>query len=136
MSYASPSDVAQRWGRPISVEDSDLIDVRLEDVERMILRRVPDLYSSVAAGSIDVDDLIQIESDAVLRLVRNPQGLFSETDGNYTYMYMQGVASGRLEILPEEWAVLGVYASGMSAIDPVGVRGFRSSAGTIFGQGG
>ena len=49
-----------------------------------------------------------MESDVVLRLVRNPEGYFSETDGDDTYMLRQDLASGKLELLPEDWETLGV----------------------------
>jgi hypothetical protein len=40
-------------------------------VERRILRRIPDLAYKVTAGDIDAADVIQVEADVVLRLVRN-----------------------------------------------------------------
>jgi Phage protein Gp19/Gp15/Gp42 len=43
----------------------------------------------------------------VLRLVRNPEGYLSETDGDYTYMLRQDLASGKLDLLPEDWETLG-----------------------------
>jgi len=49
-----------------------------------------------------------VESDVVLRLVRNPEGYLSETVGDYTYMLRQYLASGKLELLPEDWETLGV----------------------------
>ena len=82
MSYASASDVQARLGRELTEEETDLIDVRLDDVERMIKRRIPDLDDQITAGDLDVEDVKQVEADAVLRLVSNPEGYFSETDGN------------------------------------------------------
>ncbi len=43
----------------------------------------------------------------VLRLVRNPEGYLSDTDGDYTYMLRQDLASGKLDLLPEDWETLG-----------------------------
>lgn len=118
MAYATPADVAVRWGRELSPEESALISVRLADVERMILRRIPDLAARITAGTILEADVIQVEADAVLRVVRNPDGYVSETDGDYTYMVSQDASPGRLTILPEEWELLGVTASGMFVIAP------------------
>ncbi len=54
--------------------------------------------------------MIQVEADAVLRIARNPNGYLSETDGNYSYMFRQDLANGKLEILAAEWETLGVVA--------------------------
>lgn len=108
MAYASASDVTARWARTPTDEETALINVRLEDAERLIRRRIVDLDGKVAAGTILEDDLIQVEAEAVLRLVRNPEGFLSESDGDYTYMLRQDISTGRLEILPEEWEILGV----------------------------
>jgi hypothetical protein len=123
MAYATATDVAVRWARTPTAEESALIEVRLADVERMILRKIPTLVAKVSAGTILLADLKQVESDAVLRLVRNPDGYLSESDGNYTYMLKSELASGRLEILPEEWEILGVIRSRISFIDPFAVLG-------------
>lgn len=118
MAYATTADVTVRWARTPSDEEETLIGVRLEDVERLIRRRIPTLDTRVSSGALDVDDLIQIEAEAVLRLVRNPEGYLSESDGNYTYMLRSDLASGRLEILPEEWEVLGITRSRMAVLSP------------------
>lgn len=115
--YASATDVTNRLGKSADADLTTLINTRLADVERMIKRRIPDLAAKVTATTIDVDDVIQVEADAVLRLARNPEGYFSETDGNYTYQFIQSLASGTLEILPGEWETLRVQ-TGMIIIVP------------------
>ena len=84
----------------------------------MIIRRIPDLDDQIADGTIDVDDVIQVEADTVLRLVRNPDGYVSETDGNYTYLLAQDTAPGRLEISAQDWETLGVSARGFFQMVP------------------
>ncbi len=112
MAYATPSDVAVRWARTPTQEEADLIDIRLADIERIIRKRIPLLDDLILSGTLDIEDVIQVESDAVLRLVRNPEGFVSETDGNYTYQFAQSTTPGALTILPEEWALLGIVPSG------------------------
>ncbi|MGB5794542.1 MAG: Gp19/Gp15/Gp42 family protein [Mycolicibacter algericus] len=119
MAYAQTADVAARWGRTeLTPEETAMANLRLAEAERMIRRRVPGLDSKVTDGDIDAADVVQIEADAVLRYMRNPEGYLSETDGNYTYMLQQGATPGRVSILPEEWAVLGVRATGMAVLAP------------------
>ena len=116
MAYAEVTDVVARWGHTPTDEETALITIRLADVERLIerglkKRGLTDLADRIAADLTDEEDVKQVEAEAVLRLVRNPEGFVSETDGNYTYMLAQGATPGRLEILPEEWETLGVYTS-------------------------
>ena len=119
MAYASANDVVTLWAKEPEPEVMSLIERRLEQVERMIKRRIPDLETRVCASSTFLYDLIDIEADAVLRLVRNPEGYLSETDGSYTYMLQSDLAAGKLKILDDEWQILGVNRlSRMSVIVP------------------
>ena len=119
-------------GRELIPEEETLVEARLEDVERRIRRRITDLDAKILAETVDVEDVKQVEADAVLRLVRNPEGYLSETDGNYTYMLSRDIASGKLGILPEEWAILGVGTAGVVQLVPTLAR----AAMAPFGSGG
>ena len=112
MAYASSADVAVRWARTPSDEETALITVRLDDAERLIRKRIPDLDDLISDGVIDIADVVQVESEAVLRVIRNPEGFVSETDGNYTYQLAHTTAAARLEIMPDEWKLLGVVVKG------------------------
>lgn len=122
--YATLTDVTDRWGKDATGKMATLINVRLGDVERMILRKFKAkglvLADEIAATNVDVADVKQVEAEAVLRLVRNPEGFASETDGDYTYEVIQSLASGVLEITADEWEALGIVDStGMCVIVPV-----------------
>ncbi|AXC33379.1 head-to-tail adaptor [Mycobacterium phage Gilberta] len=108
MAYATAQDVVELWAKEPEPEVMTLIERRLAQVERMIMRRIPDLDLKAATSSTFRADLIDIEADAVLRLVRNPEGYLSETDGTYTYQLQADLTSGKLQILDEEWEILGV----------------------------
>jgi hypothetical protein len=118
MAYASTDDVAVRWSRELSCDEVKLVQVRLEDVERLIRRRLPDLDALIDAGKVDVEDVVQVEADAVLRLARNPEGFVSETDGNYTYQLSKDLATGRLSITADEWQILGVRRNRLTTLVP------------------
>lgn len=119
MAYATAEDVVTLWAKEPEPEVMTLIERRLEQVERMIRRRVTDLDTQASESDTFLADLIDIEADAVLRLVRNPEGYMSETDGTYTYQLQTDLSSGRLEILDDEWQTLGVFRlSRMSVISP------------------
>ncbi|AEL17851.1 head-tail adaptor Ad1 [Mycobacterium phage Trixie] len=119
MAYATPNDVVVLWAKEPEPEVMALIGRRLEQVERMIKRRIPTLDLQVLSNPTFKADLIDIEADAVLRLVRNPEGYLSETDGAYTYQLSADLSQGKLVILDEEWTTLGVNRlSRMSVIAP------------------
>lgn len=119
MAFATADDVVTLWAKQPEPEVMTLIERRLDQVERIIRRRIPNLDNLVVASATFRADLIDIEADAVLRLVRNPEGYISETDGAYTYQLQSDLSSGKLEILDEEWQILGVNRlSRMSIISP------------------
>jgi hypothetical protein len=119
MALATKEDVAARLGREL--DDAALIllvETRLNDAERMLKRRITDLLDKALADADYEAEVIRVESDMVLRLVRNPDGYSQESDGNYSYAIYQRVASGVLEVLDEEWEALGLTGGGMFVIKP------------------
>ena len=120
MAYATAQDVVTLWAKEPEPEVMTLIERRLEQVERMIKRRITNVDTRATESATFLADLVDIEADAVLRLVRNPEGYMSETDGAYTYMLQSDLTSGKLEILDDEWQTLGVFRlSRMSTIAPL-----------------
>lgn len=108
MAYATVADVEARLGRTLDSSESQIVTTRLSDIELMIRHRIPDLDTKVSLGTIDPQIVVMVECDAILRLVRNPEGYTAETDGNYSYQISVEVASGKLDILSGEWALLGI----------------------------
>lgn len=108
MAYATFEDVEVRFFRELAPEERPLVEARLDDAERKIRARIPDLDDRAALDPNFQATVVAVTADAVIRLVRNPEGYVQETDGNYTYMLSQSGATGSLSILPEEWADLGV----------------------------
>lgn len=110
MAYATVVDVENRLNRDLDSDEAQIVSVRLEDAELILKSKIPDLVDRVTAGTLNEDLVVMVEAEAVLRLIRNPDGYAQETDGNYSYQIDSRVASGRLEILKSEWALLGVRA--------------------------
>lgn len=119
MTYATANDVKTLLAKEPSTEETALVERRLAQAERMILRRIPDLHSRIEAGVLDAADVSDIEAEAVYRVVRNPEGLRAENDGNYGYQLAKEVADNSLRILPEEWLTLGIRPSRMFSIAPL-----------------
>lgn len=117
MAYATPDDVEARLGRELDETETRLVETRLADVELLIKSRVPDLDEQIANGKIDPALVVMIEAEAILRLIRNPDGYTQETDGTYSYTISKDVASGKLSLLDGEWWRLGV-GRGIYSIAP------------------
>lgn len=119
MTYATTDDVAALWAKTLDAAETLMVQRRLEQVERLIRKRIPDLEARVSNPDY-LADVVQVEADAVLRAVRNADGLYGETDGNYSVQYqrMDGETLGKVQIHPEEWETLGVRQSRVSVLVP------------------
>lgn len=111
MSYATFEDVEVRFFRDLLPEERDLVEARLDDAEGKIRSRIRNLDQKVLENPDYLSTVVRVCVDAVIRLIRNPEGFVQETDGNYTYMLSQSSAEGRLTILTEEWQDLGIRKS-------------------------
>lgn len=111
MAYATPADVEARLGRALDDAETVIVNARLGDAELILKIAIPDLDDKVAASVTYEQTVVMVESDMVIRLLKNPDGFLQESDGNYSYMRSQELASGRLQVLPQEWDLLGVKAS-------------------------
>uniref|UniRef100_UPI00037B715B Gp19/Gp15/Gp42 family protein n=1 Tax=Mycobacteroides abscessus TaxID=36809 RepID=UPI00037B715B len=97
---------------------STMVSTRLADAERLLKARIPDLDQKITDGDVSIDLVKMIEANAVVRLVRNPNAYTGETDGNYSYQINWKTATGELEILDNEWALLGI-SQAMFVIAPL-----------------
>lgn len=111
MAYATTADVEARLGRPLDDAEEVIANSRLNDAELILRVAIPDLDDRVAASPTYEQTVIMVEADMVIRLLKNPDGFIQESDGNYSYMRSQALATGRLQVLPEEWDLLGLKAT-------------------------
>lgn len=131
MAYAQTTDVEVRLGRSASSNAETLQwGAWLNDVEALILARIPDLASRIADETISEGIVVMVEANAVIRKARNPEGKVSEQIDDYSYRYGEDARRGDLFLTDEEWALLDP-ASGTGAFtirpwaDAVG-RGYWS----------
>lgn len=122
MGLATFEDVQNRFHRELEPEDRRLIETRLHDAEIKIRRKIQDLDFQLAEDPLLEDTVVRICAEAVLRLIRNPDGYVQETDGDYTYMRQQRLEEGKLTITAEEWADLGISKK-ISVIHMAPMRG-------------
>lgn len=67
---------------------------KIDEAVRLLLERTPGLRQRLAAGKVDREFMLDKIANAVLRVVRNPFGMESESEGNYAVKLNNKVASG------------------------------------------
>ena len=102
MPAATVADVEARLGRSLDESEVQRATTLLSDVEVIIRRRVADLTT------LDQDALVMVEATAVARVLRNPDGIREQNAEGFGYTLDPTVAGGRLRLLAEEWADLGL----------------------------
>ena len=56
---------------------------------------------------------VMVQAEMVARRLRNPEGKYTESDGQYQYARDRSVASGRLELTDADKAALGLLDRGL-----------------------
>lgn len=118
MAIATAQDVETSLMRNLTESEAQYVERLLQRAENLIKVRIPKL-DELCQGSTSFTDLVsQVEAEAVARVLRaENSGIYtSESEDGYSYRLNLKVASGLLDILPEEWARL------------LGTGGFRSVA--------
>jgi hypothetical protein len=100
---ATTDDLESRW-RPLSAQEAINGQTFLDDAWRMLRRRFPDLADDIAAGDTDLsDEAVRIMATAVLRVMKNPDGMRQESIDDYSWTRDQAVSAGLLYISDAEF---------------------------------
>jgi hypothetical protein len=96
--YVTLSDVeaAYEGSFPTDPDAQLWLQSLIDRAERMLVAQVKSIPTRLAAGTLAVENVQDAIITAVLRVVRNPEGLQSETEGNYLYSVSRDVAGGKL----------------------------------------
>ena len=110
MALATGQDVEVSLLRPLTDAEAHYLPDLLDRAGRLLLARMPDLLERVAANRPPLQLVADIEGEMVARVLRAPDNgiMRQESEGNYSYSLNLMVASGLLDVLPKEWAALGV----------------------------
>lgn len=118
MSIATPADVETSLLRPLLQREQEYAPALLERAEGILLSRIHNLLDRAERDTTFHDLVAATEAEAVARVLRNPQAIRQESEGNYSYTINYQVASGLLDILDEEWQRLGAIRS-VGSIAPI-----------------
>lgn len=103
--FAAVGDVAAQFGSMTPAEES-LAGWLLRAASNMIRSRRPTIDQQIADGLVSQDMAALAVTNMVLRVLRNPGGLRSETVGPFSRSYDTTVAAGLLVITDGEWSLL------------------------------
>lgn len=84
---------------------------KIDEAVRLLIRKVPTIETRMAAGQLDPLFVKDKVLGAVMRVLRDPEGYESETEGNYGYKRNPIVASGNIWYTADELADLGLGLS-------------------------
>lgn len=115
--YAQVEHVEQAWTRPFGPREIPHVQAALDRAEREVARSV-DVAARVTAGLTTAADVRDALVSIVVRLMRNPGGVRSQSSGPFSQVIDASVASGRLEITRAERRMLGM-AAGAVTVDVV-----------------
>lgn len=92
--------------RPFTTNETIYVDALLARARRMIERAA--ISHGTTIDALDAGAVIDVQADMVARVLRNPEGVRTESDGQYSYQLDSRAASGRLELTDEDMATLGL----------------------------
>lgn len=96
--------------RPILPSDQSWIEGKIFEAEVLLATRRGDLQTWIDAGPTGKRKpiLIAVVNRMIQRVVKNPDGLFTESDGNYSYGRDKSLGSGEVRANEDDWAMLGM----------------------------
>lgn len=102
-------------GRELDAADRNLVAELIADAAILIRARIPNIDQRIDDGTIDGDYATLVVANAVVRVLKNPDGYRSETMGSMGFTIDTRAAAGFLTILADEWEGLGVPANAGAA---------------------
>ena len=106
MAHATLQDVTDSLGRPIVGAESTQVNGWLDKIERIIARRLGDLDALIANDRLSAELLADVETEAVIRKIKNPDGKVAEGIDDYNYRLNENARKGDLFLTEEEWALI------------------------------
>ncbi|ASU78493.1 hypothetical protein CDG81_09610 [Actinopolyspora erythraea] len=116
---ATLQDVKNRLGRPMLPEEESLAQALLADAEVILESDLPKLNQRIADGDVSDAAVVMVHANMVVRVVRNPEGIIQEVDGNYSRtLASDSITSKGLYLEADERRILGEYSGGIGSFRP------------------
>ena len=106
MAIADLHDLSVSLMRDLTEDEAKYAEALLDRAERLLMTRVPNLRERAHGEHTGIfhETVADIEAEMVARVLRSPGIYLSESEGEYSYRTNLKVASGLLDVLPEEWS--------------------------------
>lgn len=115
---ADVQDVEVELGRELEGLEALRAEKLLADALDAIATRISDVDTRVATDERFARKVTTVQVNFTCRVLRNPNGFRSESEGDYTIAVDQRTASGVRGIMPGEWRDLGLdKRSGYISLD-------------------
>lgn len=116
---AAPTDIAIRW-RPLTDLEEINAGALIGDAWRMIRRRITDAVLDEKAADPEtgpdyIADVRMVICNAVIRVLKNPDGKRQESIDDYSWTRDRVLSAGVLYVTDDEWRILGVTGAGRGA---------------------
>ena len=133
--YVQVEHIEAQWPRSFGVREIPHVQALADRAEREVARHV-DIPNRVAAGRTTLPDVRDALVSIVLRAMRNPGGVRSQSTGPFSQVIDSSVASGRIEITRADRRALGMLSgAGTVAVDDPAlgtlVRHVETSSGLV-----
>ena len=121
--------VAARW-RPLTDAERAVAEELLVDTWAILTTKVTDLEDRLTADEISTELVTAVVSGIVLRVLKNPSGLLTQSIDGYSYTRDKLMATGALNPTDDELDLLrdADQQSGAFTIVPYGVPGYATDA--------
>jgi hypothetical protein len=110
--YAQVEHVEDAF-RPFGPREIPHVQAALDRAEREVARAV-DVAARITSGLTTAEDARDAIVSMVVRMMRNPGGVRSQSSGPFSQVIDASVASGRLEITRAERRMLGMAAGAVT----------------------
>ena len=109
MAIANLHNLSVSLMRDLTEDEATYAEALLDRAERLLMARIPNLRQRAHGEQTGIfhETVADIEAEMVARVFRSPGIYLSESEGEYSYRTNLKVASGLLDVLPEEWQRLG-----------------------------
>lgn len=115
------TDVTDSYEGTILDARKEWVNKKIDEAVRKLVHMIPDLPDRVTSGAVDPEFVTDNVVKAVLRVVRNPQGLEQESEGDYSYKLRTLMASGDVWYPDSDLYDLG-YVNAQKSATPRTVR--------------